>query len=260
MNKLTQMKMHRLREFLKDDVRRRTDFSATDQTQGIEMPPVQKPLKENEKPVLLPEWRNVVKPQGGLDMLIEQRKSWRKYLDLPISAEELSFLLWTTQGVRREAPGRVLRTVPSAGNRHSTETYLALTRPVPDRHNDILFEAGLYRYLPLQHALVCLGTADKLPELVTRAALEQAFVGHAPVIFFWACLPYRTEWRYAEASHKVIAIDAGHICQNLYLAAGAIACGTCAVAAYDQPAANALFGLDGEDEFILYLAPVGKVR
>ena len=260
MNKLTQMKMHRLRDFLRDDVRRRTDFSVTDQTLGIEMPPVQKPLKEYEKPVPLPEWRGVIKPQGSLDTLIGQRKSWRKYLDLPISAEELSFLLWATQGVRREAPGRVLRTVPSAGNRHSTETFLALTRAVSDLHGNTVFESGLWRYLPLQHALVNVGTADKLPERVTHAALEQAFVGQAPVIFFWACLPYRTEWRYAEASHKVIAIDAGHICQNLYLAAESIACGTCAVAAYDQPAANALFHLDGEEEFMIYLAPVGKVR
>ena len=102
------------------------------------------------------------------------------------------------------------------------------------------------------------GSTFKL--VVSAAALDQAFVGRAPATFFWACLPYRTEWRYAEASHKVIALDAGHICQNLYLAAGAIGCGTCAVAAYDQPRADALLGLDGTDEFVIYLAPVGKVR
>ncbi|MFP3999545.1 MAG: hypothetical protein ACLFUN_06845 [Desulfobacterales bacterium] len=29
-------------------------------------------------------------------------------------------------------------------------------------------------------------------------------------------------------------MDAGHVCQNLYLACEGIDCGTCAIAAYDQ--------------------------
>jgi SagB-type dehydrogenase family enzyme len=67
------------------------------------------------------------------------------------------------------------------------------------------------------------------------------------------------EWRYGLAAHKVIAIDAGHVCQNLYLACEAIGAGTCAIAAYDQEAMDDLVGLDGKDEFTIYLAPVGKV-
>jgi len=68
------------------------------------------------------------------------------------------------------------------------------------------------------------------------------------------------EWRYGAASHKVIALDAGHVCQNLYLACEAIQAGTCAIAAYRQEAMNALLQVDGQDEFVIYLAPVGKVR
>lgn len=260
MNKLTQLKMRKLRDYLKDDVRKRTDFSQTDQTLGVEMPAIQLPPRAGSKPVPLPEWRGALKPEGSLDALIGERKSYRRYLDTPLDAEELSFLLWATQGVRKDSPGRVLRNVPSAGNRHPCETYLALTQPVPGRDGKEAFPAGLWHYLPLEHALERLGSPENLPESVSAAALDQAFVGRAPAVFFWACVPYRTEWRYAEASHKVIALDAGHICQNLYLAAGAIGCGTCAVAAYDQPRADALLGLDGEDEFVIYMAPVGKVR
>ncbi|MFO7569003.1 MAG: nitroreductase family protein, partial [Smithellaceae bacterium] len=68
----------------------------------------------------------------------------------------------------------------------------------------------------------------------------------------------RMEWRYDLAAHKVIAIDAGHVCQNLYLACEAIGAGTCAVAAYDQEACDALLGVDGHEEFTIYLAPVGN--
>lgn len=66
------------------------------------------------------------------------------------------------------------------------------------------------------------------------------------------------EWRYDRAAHKVIALDAGHVCQNLYLACESLGLGTCAIAAYDQEACDRLLGVDGDDEFTLYLAPVGR--
>jgi SagB-type dehydrogenase family enzyme len=67
------------------------------------------------------------------------------------------------------------------------------------------------------------------------------------------------EWRYGLAAHKVIALDAGHVGQNLYLSCEAVGCGTCAIAAYDQEAMDRLLRIDGLDEFVIYLAPVGKV-
>lgn len=88
---------------------------------------------------------------------------------------------------------------------------------------------------------------------------RQRFAGQAAVTFIWTALPERTEWRYAEASYKVIALDAGHACQNLYLACQAVSCGTCAIAAYSQTLVDELLGVDGRDEFAVYLAPVGKL-
>lgn len=68
------------------------------------------------------------------------------------------------------------------------------------------------------------------------------------------------EWRYSLAAHKVILLDAGHVCQNFYLACEAIEAGTCAVAAYDQELMDRLTRLDGKDEFVIYMAAVGKGR
>ncbi len=61
------------------------------------------------------------------------------------------------------------------------------------------------------------------------------------------------------ASHKLIALDAGHSCQNLYLACEAVGCGTCAIGAYDQEKCDKLLGVDGVDELTVYAAPIGKV-
>jgi SagB-type dehydrogenase family enzyme len=91
------------------------------------------------------------------------------------------------------------------------------------------------------------------------ATLGQNWISSAAAVFIWAAIPYRMEWRYGPAAHRVILIDAGHVCQNLYLACEAIGAGTCAVAAYDQELMDQLLGVDGKDEFVIYLAPVGKM-
>jgi len=72
------------------------------------------------------------------------------------------------------------------------------------------------------------------------------------VTFIWTAVMARTEWRYTEASDKVIALDAGHVCQNLYLACEVIGAGTCAIA-------DDLVGVDGNEELTVYIASVGKV-
>lgn len=92
------------------------------------------------------------------------------------------------------------------------------------------------------------------------ACNDQEFVGQSAVVFVWSCVPYRAEWRYHLRSHKAMLLDAGHICQNLYLACEAIGAGTCAVAAYGQRAIDELIGLDGQDEFVVYLSPVGRTE
>jgi SagB-type dehydrogenase family enzyme len=191
----------------------------------------------------------------GTDLIdaITGRFSHRSFLNSPLTVEEVSFLLWSTQGIRQAVnPGCAFRTVPSAGCRHAFETYLLI------RQVDALSE-GVYRYLPLDHALVLEHRVTEMTRLLDQATLAQSFVGSAPVVFVWTVVPYRMEWRYDIAAHRVIAIDVGHVCQNLYLACEAISCGTCAIAAYHQSKMDSLLKVDGDDEYTLYLAPVGKV-
>lgn len=193
---------------------------------------------------------------SGCDLMeaIARRKSRRRFKVSPLNLDELAFLLWSTQGVRaRLGEAAISRTVPSAGCRHPFETYLAVK----------LVEGlapGIYRYLPLDHALLLEKSIEQFDDVLTAAVRGQRFAAEAAVTFIWAAIPARTEWRYAEASYKVIAIDAGHICQNLYLACEAIGAGTCAIGAYDQDLVDELIGVDGKEEFTVYLAPVGKVR
>ncbi len=245
-------RMHRY--LLKDSVRLTVDFSETDQSKGVPAPPIEKPFAMDARRVDLVAkggWRSI--PAHDLSLAIESRKSDRRFRVEPLGMEEISFLLWATQGVReRLRKDAVFRTVPSAGCRHAFETYICVL-------NIVGLDVGVYRYLPLEHQLLFEFAHDGLAEKLVAATLGQSFVGSAPVTFAWTAIPYRMEWRYGVAAHKVIALDAGHVCQNLYLAVEAIGAGTCAVAAYDQDLMDELLRVDGEDEFTIYLAPVGKV-
>lgn len=245
---------HTHRNFLKDTLRLQIDFSQTDQNRGVNAPPLQKPARTGQKLIGLP-GKEAFTSFKGTDLIdaISHRRSWRRFLNQPLSLAELSWLLWSTQGITELiAPGCARRTVPSAGCRHAFESYLLV------KNIDSL-QQGVYRYLPIEHALVLEHCEDNLQSSLTRATLGQSFIAAAPVSLAWTVVPYRMEWRYGLAAHRVVAMDAGHLCQNLYLASSAIDAGTCAIAAYHQEKMDELLKVDGEDEFTIYLAPVGKV-
>ncbi len=242
------------RDFLKDNLRLTIDFSQTDQHNGIKSPPLQKPPREDQELIPLADKDSFAELRGtDLVDAITQRRSYRRFVDQELSMNEVSWLLWSTQGITEViAPGCARRAVPSAGCRHAFESYLLI-------NNVASLDQGVYRYLPVEHALVFEHAVKNLAAELTQATLGQSFIARAPLTMVWTVVPYRMEWRYDLAAHRVIAMDAGHLCQNLYLASAAIMAGTCAVAAYHQEKIDALINVDGNDEFVIYLAPVGKI-
>jgi SagB-type dehydrogenase family enzyme len=224
----------------------------TDQKKGIAPPPVQKPYPVGAALI------DLVKPEDfslrelSVFDAIAHRRSRRKYAPRPLSLKELSFLLWATQGIKKRFGGNYasLRTVPSGGARHPFETYLLINRVAA-------LNPGLYRYLPVEHKLLGLSSRDGLADEVDQGCFNQYVIDSA-VVFLWTAIPYRTEWRYSILSQKIIALDAGHMCQNLYLAAEAIDAGVCALGAYDQNKLDQVLDVDGKDEFVIYAATVGK--
>ena len=244
---------HSSRDFLKANLWAEWEHTATAQKRGEPHPPLQKAYAQETLLVSLTPPEKMTAGRVELQELIGQRRSHRRFTDEPLSLEELSFLLWATQGVRQvSADGvKTFRTVPSAGARHPFETYLVVNRVEG-------LAAGLYRYLALDHKLCLLRSDPGLSEEV-KAGCED-FVAQGAVLFIWTALPYRTEWRYEQVAPKLIALDAGHVCQNLYLAAEAIGAGTCAIGYYNQAAMDSLVGVDGQEEFVIYAAPVGKVK
>jgi SagB-type dehydrogenase family enzyme len=243
------------RRFLRSPINAPADLVASDQDRGVAAPPAQKPAPTDGSRIELVAPQALEVGKAPVLDLLRRRTSRRTYTGDALTLQELSFLLWAVQGVHpTRGDGLVTRrTVPASGGIHPFETYLAVNRVQE-------VGSGLYRYLPLEHTLLFLRPAGPAwLERLTHACRGQTFVSRAAVVFLWTTIPYRTEWRYANEAHKVIAQASGHVCQNLYLACEAIGAGTCAVSAYAQAAMDDLLGVDGEEELTIYLAPVGKV-
>ncbi len=256
--------MEDLIHILKGDEWTELDNYTTDQEKGLPRPDVEKPYPEDAVLVDLVAPQDFKVGQVPLAEVISKRKSQRYFSDEALTLEELSFLLWATQGVREvsEDGMRYFRNVPSGGNRHPIETYLSV-------HRVEGLKVGLYRYLPIEHKLLLLKDDPDIAEKTAKGGRDQNrkgpdgepfhFQRESAVFFIWTAIPYRTMWRYSVVGPKMVAIDAGHLCQNLYLAAGAIGAGTVACGAIDRKTMDQVLGVDGENEFTLYMAPVGKL-
>ena len=226
----------------------------TDQQKNLPQPPLEKPYDKSGEIIDLPKVDKSIITKSDIFQCILDRESKRVYLDEAITLEELSYLLMMTQGIKSIKGNNYvgLRPVPSAGGRHPFETYLVIL-------NVESLRKGIYRYLPLEHKLLFIKDEENLDEKLVEGVYRQKFAGEAAVTFIWACIPYRTEWRYADRSYKISLLDAGHIGQALYLACETIGLGTCAIAAYNQELIDDLISVDGEDEFAVYISPVGRV-
>lgn len=226
----------------------------TDMKKQLPPPESQKPYPNNVKLIDLVQPECLTVGEMSVIDAIKRRRSHRRFTMEPLTIEELSFLLWATQGVSKPdgSVNVIRRTVPSAGSRHPFETYLLVNRVQG-------LEFGLYRYLPLEHKIYLVYADSELISDLIKGCRQQAFVGQGAVVFLWTVVPYRSEWRYRMVAPKMIALDAGHLCQNLYLASESIGAGTCAIGAYNQDKMDALLKVDGKEEFVIYAAPVGKI-
>ena len=187
--------------------------------------------------------------------IINSRASHRVYTEEKMSLLELSYLLWCSQGIK-EIRGKAyatLRTVPCGGARHEFECYMAI-------QNVEGLEDGLYHYLPLKHEIEKLAERDDLKEWISDSLCGQSWASKANIVFYYSVVFYRSEWRYGIYAHVPMMMDAGHITENVYLAATSIHRGGCAIAAVDGRIADQAFGLDGKEETVFYAMPVGAIR
>jgi len=231
----------------------------SEQRMGVLQPPIEISYSDNTPLIDLTDVVDFPKISVDFNQLLENRKSVRNYSNTPLTNLELSYLLWSTQGIKntisKDTPTGPIhvtfRTAPSAGARHPFETYLLI-------NNVEGIEAGLYRYIATKHKLQIVEAEKEIKEKIVEACLSQEFINTSAVTFIWVADSKRTKWRYGERGIRYILLDAGHVCQNLYLAAETINSGVCAIASFDDEELNKVLQLDGENVFVTYIGTVGK--
>jgi SagB-type dehydrogenase family enzyme len=182
---------------------------------------------------------------------VAARRSQRDYLDRPLTQDELAALLWATQGITGSMGGYHFRAAPSAGALYPVETYVAV-------HQVENVPPGIWHLHVLDFALELVAAGDFRRPLVA-AGLSQGFLGEAGAVFIWTGILNRARWKYRERAVRYLFLDAGHICQNLMLAATALNLGVCPVGAFFDEEVERLAGVDQAEEVALYLAAVGPL-
>ena len=192
---------------------------------------------------------NFMEEESDLWQLLQKRRSLRKFSDKKMKSADLSLLLWASQGITAQAGHFMLRTAPSAGALYPIETYLTV-------QNVDQMPAGLFHFNIRAFQLEQLSTKP-LARQVAESALDQNFIRRAGVTFIWSVVFRRNMSKYGHRGMRYVCLDAGHICQNLLLAAEALGLAACPVAAFYDDELNEILGLDHNEENVLYLAAVG---
>jgi SagB-type dehydrogenase family enzyme len=189
--------------------------------------------------------------KGGAPLLttIATRRSVRNFKDKPLSKQDLSQLLWATQGITKREMDFEFRACPSAGALYPVETYLVL-------NNVESIDVGIYHYNIPGHNLEQLQKGDFRLN-IAQAALDQDMAYAANAVFVWTALFGRAKWKYEQRAYRYVYLDAGHIAQNLALTAVGLNLGTCQIAALYDEEFNSLLSIDGKEESVLYMSVVG---
>ncbi len=188
------------------------------------------------------------KTKSFLEILLK-RRSRRSYNKRGLALEEISYLIFATQGVTLKRGDILFRTAPSAGALYPVETYL-----VVNYSKDL--KPGLY-HLDLKSWSLCFLKEGLFNREIAELCLGQEFFSSASVVFIWSAVLRRTLSVYGSRGLRYIFMDVAHICENLLLAVESIGLKACPVGAFLDEELTQFLGLDPEEEPVIYLASVG---
>lgn len=219
---------------------------------------LRKPFQWGSQPPLYKEYfpaQHIALPEDfryrGLfvEEAIQQRRSIRDYSGGPLTMGQLSLLLHYACGITE--PSYPLRASPSAGALYPLEVY-----PVVNRVEGLV--NGVYHYRPGVHSLDLVKEGDFRALLLT-STLGQDMVLRAGAVFVITAIFQRTRWKYQDRTYRYVLLEAGHLGQNLYLAATSLGLGACAIGAFFDDEVNRLVEVDGKEEAAVYVVSIGRL-
>lgn len=179
------------------------------------------------------------RPACTLWEALDRRRTRRSFAGR-IDEADLATLLDAAYGMRDGAR----RTVPSGGALYPLEVYVARR------------ERGVHRYDPQLHALEEHDANDAWPAVLLTSPVPSVLDDAAAIVFVLAVFG-RTRFKYGLRGYRFALLEAGHVVQNIVLAAAAIDVAALPLGGYFDARVDDLVGADGVEESVVYAVVVG---
>lgn len=188
-------------------------------------------------------------PVAPAPHLLAARRSERDFAPGAIELVQVATLLRAAYGVTHDSHGLPLRCTPSGGALYPLEVYVAATSVEG-------LEPALYHFDPLREALELI-RSPRLPDELGPLTVYPELFTRAGVVFLVTALFWRTRFKYGLRGYRFALLEAGHLAQNLLLAATALDLASVPVGGFFDRRVDAFVGADGLDEATVYAVAVG---
>lgn len=186
-----------------------------------------------------------------LDEALRARVSCRRFRPDPVPLDRLGRLLSAGYGVaQRSGPVMQDRPVPSGGGLYPLELSL-LVRAVDG------LEPGVYHYVPAAHGLEQVRAVELPQVFLGYLFMGQPWVAEAALIVVISFAGGRSLPKYGDRGYRYALLEAGHLMQNLNLAAAGLGLGVVNLGGFYDDELASLAGIDIEQEIPLYCAALG---
>jgi SagB-type dehydrogenase family enzyme len=186
------------------------------------------------------------RPACSLWSALDRRRSRRDFGGDALDAASLAALLDAGYGSRDGNR----RAVPSGGALYPFELHVA-ARAVAG------VPPGIYRYDQELHALEEHELGDPWPALEAACPLPGLLDGAAVVLLLLAVFG-RTRFKYGLRGYRFALLEAGHVVQNVALAAAALDLAALPLGGFYDAQMDDLVGADGVEESVVYGVVVGE--
>ena len=173
-----------------------------------------------------------------------------------IDTAALTRILFCADGLTRQK--RVgdddyhFRAAASAGALYPIEIYVAASEVES-------LETGLYHFSPADLRMAGLRRGD-WRDYIAAAAARRPSILHARAVIAMSAIYWRSEWKYRARAYRYCYWDAGTILANMLAAAAAEEISAEVITAFDDPALEALLGIDTEREGMIALVALGRTE
>lgn len=190
-----------------------------------------------------------------VNRLAANRRSCRRFADAALPATTLANILHAAYGITGTRPADDAspgygRTVPSAGALYPLDIYAAV-----ESVEEIV--DGVYRFNPLGEALEPIGSTATAGSIRSHLLQPEA-CEHANAILVLTAEFGKTISKYGPRGYRYILFEAGHVSQNVCLAAVSSGLQTLCLGGFSDADINSDLGLDGRSRAALYCIAIGR--